>query len=141
MKIEEFSHIARATGAIHALDEGRRFAGNEPTSLNFWYLQPEILRKMDFRRFFSDGANPMEAEWMLPVAIQNLLDEEKVDITVVNTQSQWSGITHPDDVQEVTRYIENATRSGAYPEALWRDGRIEHFQDSKTEANRRDSGH
>jgi dTDP-glucose pyrophosphorylase len=120
IKIEEFSHVVRSHGSIRDLGRGECFSGDEPTSLNFWYLQPEVLRAMDFKRFFADGGNLAEAEWMLPVALQNLLDEEKIRITVINTQSHWAGITHPDDAKDVTRCIETATRSGAYPEILWR---------------------
>ncbi|MDR2677297.1 MAG: NTP transferase domain-containing protein [Puniceicoccales bacterium] len=120
VKIEEFSRITRSNGTIRALGREECFSGDEPTSLNFWYLQREVLREMDFKRFFAHGMNLMEAEWMLPVTIQDLLDEGKIRITVVNTQSQWVGITHPDDVEAVTSHIENATRSGIYPKEIWR---------------------
>ncbi|MDR2341405.1 MAG: hypothetical protein LBD72_03730 [Puniceicoccales bacterium] len=119
VRIEEFSNIACVNGSIHVQNQGRHFVGDEPTSLNFWYLQPEILQKMDFGRFFADGMNLAEAEWMLPVAIQNILDEGKIDITVVNTQSHWAGITHSSDIEEVARRVESATLSGVYPKVLW----------------------
>ncbi|MDR1456680.1 MAG: hypothetical protein LBI34_01310 [Puniceicoccales bacterium] len=120
VKIEEFSCIIRSNGVIHSLEQDRCFAGDEPTSLNFWYFQREVLHKMDFKRFFSEEMSLTEAEWMLPVAIQSLLDEGKIDITVVNTHSNWAGITHAIDVKDVISYIENVTRSGIYPEAIWR---------------------
>jgi dTDP-glucose pyrophosphorylase len=120
VKIEEFPRITRSNGLIHAPERKRYFSGDEPTSLNFWYLQPRVLLRMDFERFLSNESNLTEAEWMLPAVIQNLLDKGKIDITVVNTQSHWSGITHPNDVADVTRCITNATHSGVYPEVLWR---------------------
>ncbi|MDR0727528.1 MAG: hypothetical protein LBF26_01360 [Puniceicoccales bacterium] len=127
MRIEEFSNITRSNGSIRAQNPERQFVGNEPTSLNFWYLQPKILQKMDFKHFFTNNQDLTEAEWMLPIVIQNLLDERKIDVTVVNTQSHWTGITYPSDTKRVIHHIEDAIRSGAYPEVLWRKRTVSHL--------------
>jgi hypothetical protein len=119
-QIEEFLRVERLAKGIRDGNSGKFFRGDEPTSLNFWYLQPQFFSEMNFAEFASKAKNLATDEWMLPVVIQDLMVKEKLTITIVQTQSRWLGITHPTDGRAVDLHIRNAVGAGDYPEKLWR---------------------
>ena len=59
-------------------------------------------------------------EFFLPSAVQTLIDEEKADVTVINTTSVWHGITYREDSEEFTAFIEKEKAAGEYPQRLWK---------------------
>ncbi len=92
-------------------------------SMNLWgfthSLLPEI--KTRFENFLRKEVplNPMKAECYLPFVVNELLAEEKAEVTVLQSKDQWFGVTYQEDKPFVTESIRELKREGAYPESLW----------------------
>lgn len=95
-----------------------------PVSMNFWGFTPSMMKEME-ERFpaFLDKAlmeNPLKAEYFLPLAVDQLLKEEKATIKVLKSQDRWYGVTYQEDRQSVVDALQSMKDKGLYPEKLWK---------------------
>lgn len=90
-------------------------------SMNFWGFSPWIFEEMD--QYFQDflhGLSPEElkAECLLPVLVDKLINEGKLDVAVLNTDAVWFGVTYQEDRPIVEGELKKLHDSGAYPKSL-----------------------
>lgn len=121
--IEELSEVARHEDGLRGRGrEGvRGLSGDEPASMNLWGFRPGIvaLLRERFEVFLSGrGADP-KAEFMVPVAVNELMRAGRVRVRVLSTRSPWFGVTHRDDLPRVRAAIASLVASGAYSAPLW----------------------
>jgi len=93
-------------------------------SMNCWGFTPDIFGNLEsaFRDFYQKNLdNPLKSEFYLPFAVQAQKDIGLCDIRVYPTQSQWQGVTYPDDKPRVKAAIQALTEAGEYPSDLWAD--------------------
>ncbi|MDD3278352.1 MAG: sugar phosphate nucleotidyltransferase [Lachnospiraceae bacterium] len=67
--------------------------------------------------------NPMEAEYLLPTVVNELLQEGKADVKVLRTDDRWYGITYRSDQKVVQAAIRDMQKMGLYPNYLWRENK------------------
>ena len=74
-------------------------------SMNMWGLTPAFVDLLEsgFVEFFekSAPANPLKAEYLLPIYIDELLQAGKVSVKVLPTHDKWFGVTYAEDKQIV----------------------------------------
>ena len=73
-------------------------------SMNMWGLAPEFMSTLEtgFEEFFKTvDANPLKAEYLLPIYIGQLLRENKVSVKVLSTKDTWFGVTYQEDKEYV----------------------------------------
>ena len=91
--------------------------------MNMWALTPEFVDLLDagFVEFFEKAApaNPLKAEYLLPIYIDELLHADKVSVKVLPTHDKWFGVTYREDKPLVVEAIARKTAEGQYPEKLW----------------------
>ena len=89
------------TGSRHAL------ADDTPVSMNFWGFHPDIFKELDaqFRAFVHDNLDKPRAEFYIPTVVNNQLNSGKVKVRVLSSDSQWYGVTYPEDKQTVQRAL------------------------------------
>ena len=90
-------------------------------SMNFWGYHPAVFeetRKM-FVQFVKDNFNNPTAEFYIPTIANTLIENGKVDFTVMTTRDQWYGVTYQEDKQTVQNAFWALTTIGAYPSSLW----------------------
>jgi hypothetical protein len=117
----------------------RRYAGTELVSMNMWGFTPAVFDQLReaFRALLGDATRPStelpadrgaagrgphgleKLEFLIPTAVQELVSAGKARVRVLPTDSQWTGITHPEDRPLVAAAIRQMVERGEYPERLW----------------------
>lgn len=65
--------------------------------------------------------NPLKCEYFLPFVVDELLKENKADVTVLKSVDRWYGVTYKEDKQMVVDAIRRLKDQGLYPEKVWED--------------------
>lgn len=94
-------------------------------SLNLWGFTKSMLGELD-RRFaaFLDRevpGNPLKCEYFLPFVVDELLKEQKAEVTVLQSVDRWYGVTYKEDKALVVKAIRDLKNQGLYPDQLWED--------------------
>lgn len=94
-------------------------------SMNMWALTPEFVDLLDagFVEFFekAEPANPLKAEYLLPIYIDELLHAGKVSVKVLPTHDKWFGVTYAEDKQTVIDSFAKLVADGVYQKDLFSD--------------------
>lgn len=98
---------------------------NAYVSMNMWGLTPEFMDVLEagFHTFLrSDAvANPLKAEFLLPIYIGQLLREGKASVKVLETNDKWFGVTYQEDKPQVVASFRELIEKGVYQEDLYSD--------------------
>ena len=93
--------------------------------MNMWALTPEFVDLLDagFVEFFEKAApaNPLKAEYLLPIYIDELLHAGKVSVKVLPTHDKWFGVTYAADKASVTESFRQLIQAGVYKDDLYSD--------------------
>ena len=94
-------------------------------SMNMWALTPEFVDLLEsgFVEFFEKAApaNPLKAEYLLPIYIDELLHAGKVSVKVLPTHDKWFGVTYAEDKQTVIDSFARLVADGVYKKDLFSD--------------------
>ena len=127
--IEERTRIEKkGDGAAFTEDDGATWTSlGEDTivSMNMWGFTESILGELDqrFAAFLEKGLkeNPLKCEYFLPFVVDELLKENKAEVTVLKSVDRWYGVTYKEDKQMVVDAIRRLKEQGLYPEKVWED--------------------
>lgn len=105
-------------------DEWVDLSGESVVSMNCWGLSRETIPyfEADFEAFMAtvpQAKDPLKAECLLPVSIDKMMKDGKCDIRVYPTESEWYGVTYPEDKPWVMASIKAMIDAGEYPAKLW----------------------
>lgn len=102
-------------GARHILPD------HTPVSMNFWGFHPGVLEEIEsqFRAFIEENKNHPTAEFYIPKVVNTLIKSGKVRVKVLNSDSQWYGVTYTDDKETVQGALAGMASEGRYPVGLW----------------------
>lgn len=89
-----------------------------PVSMNFWGFTPWIFGEL--RRYFENflkGLAPdnIKAECLLPSAIDTLMQEGKLSVSMLHTDAVWFGVTYKEDKPTVQADLRRLHAEGIYP--------------------------
>lgn len=92
-----------------------------PVSMNFWCFSPAVFEQSEklFHRFITERGMDPKAEFFIPIVADAFIQDLGGTIKVVKTDSDWFGVTYPQDAPEVEASITQLVAAGAYPPALW----------------------
>lgn len=95
-------------------------------SMNMWgFPSPAIMDvlEINFRRFFDEVVphNPLRAEYLLPVLIDDLLRRHRITVQVLPTGDRWYGVTYAEDRAAVADSINGMVSDGIYRANLYGD--------------------
>ena len=122
--VEEFVAIEREADGIirgNALDGSRREVdAATPVSMNFWAFTPCLfdLLEIEFTTFLNEHGGKEKSEFYIPTLVDSLIRSGSADCRVLETDSQWFGVTYPDDKPHVVASIGRLIDAGEYPESL-----------------------
>ena len=87
-------------------------------SMNMWGFTPDFFEILN-RGFeeFLQGDNAMR-EYLLPDIVDELVQEKRVSVTVLETCDSWFGITYADDCRKAVTEFEKLTAAGVYHSPL-----------------------
>ena len=100
--------------------------GDGFVSMNMWgFPSPAFMDvlKQNFHTFFREAvpANPLKAEYLLPVLIGGLLKLGRVSVKVLPTSDKWFGVTYAEDKASVQKSIGELIEKGVYRPDLYSD--------------------
>lgn len=93
-------------------------------SMNFWTFKPNIFKMLEekFEKFILNlNDNSDTAEALLPIDVGELIKENKINVELVETNSDWCGVTYKTDKEKLVKYLKNKHDQGKYPEKLWKN--------------------
>ncbi|MDD4754425.1 MAG: sugar phosphate nucleotidyltransferase [Desulfitobacteriaceae bacterium] len=92
-------------------------------SMNFWGFTPSMMKEIE-QRFsaFLDKAlkeDPFKGEFLLPITVDQLINEGKAKIKVLQSVDRWYGVTYKEDRASVVSALQSLKDKGLYPQKLW----------------------
>ena len=121
--INETKNIIKSPdGAFAMTDDGLMEVDEEAlVSMNLWAFHPEILDSFEarFKAFLEGGAIESQTkEYVLPTAIDEMIKEDQVCITIAKSEDKWFGVTYQDDKAAVKDAIAKLVEEGLYDSPL-----------------------
>lgn len=120
--VDETSGIEKTADGAQA--DGKVIDAESLVSMNMWGLTPEFADMLEngFVEFFGGIAgNEMKAEYLLPIFIDSLLKQGKVNVKVLPTQDRWFGVTYQEDKPVVVESFAKLIEAGVYQKDLFSD--------------------
>lgn len=121
--VQETRHIIKTPTGASA--DGRVIDPDADVSMNMWGLSRAFMGSLEegFVDFFRTAfpANPMTAEFLIPIYIGQLVRERRVSVKVLVTEDKWFGVTYREDQQAVTESFRQLIRAGIYQPQLYSD--------------------
>ncbi len=123
--IEEHTKIGWEEDVVVSYDDDggvrARFTGREATSMNLFGFAPPAMHQFwsSFEEFLASKGTEPKAEFYIPYAMKLLIDARSAHMKVLETNSEWFGVTYREDRPAVVKRIAALVEEGAYPESLW----------------------
>jgi dTDP-glucose pyrophosphorylase len=115
-----------ADGPAYTEDDGEtwtKLPEDTIVSMNMWGFTSSILQELNnrFARFLEENLrkNPLKCEYFLPFVVDELLKENKAEVTVLKSPDRWYGVTYKEDKPVVVEAIKNMRSTGLYPQGNW----------------------
>jgi len=116
----------RESGPAYTEDEGAtwtKLPEDTIVSMNMWGFTASMLQELNsrFAGFLEKNLsqNPLKCEYFLPFVVDELLRENKAEVTVLKSPDRWYGVTYKADKPVVVNAIRNLKAAGLYPEGNW----------------------
>ena len=123
-KVTETKNIVKTPeGAAVKGEDGRltSVAADCPVSMNMWGFTPEIFEVLEngFAEFLKNLSDPMKGEYLIPTIVDELIQEQKANVTVLESRDKWFGVTYKEDKPAVVRSFRELIDAGVYREKLF----------------------
>lgn len=123
--VTETYNIQMKEDGLHATNESGApvtISPSQPVSMNMWGLPASFIQELEkgfpvFLDSLKEG--DIKSEYLLPKIIDNLVQNKKARVTVLDTPDKWFGVTYREDKQAVTDAIRGLIESGVYEEKLF----------------------
>ncbi len=116
----------REDGPAYTEDEGNTWTGlakDTVVSMNMWGFTKSVLEEIHdrFASFLKASLpeNPLKCEYFLPFVVDELIREDKAEVTVLKSRDRWYGVTYKEDKPAVMKAIQALKDEGCYPQNLW----------------------
>ena len=123
--VTETYNIQMKEDGLHATDESGApvtISPSQPVSMNMWGLPASFVHELEkgFPVFLDNlKEGDIKSEYLLPKIIDNLVQNKKARVTVLDTPDKWFGVTYREDKQAVADAIRGLIQSGVYKEKLY----------------------
>lgn len=122
-EVDETKNIVKTVDGAEA--DGVKLDVDSLVSMNMWGLAPDFLQTLEkgFAEFFEKEvpANPLKAEYLIPIYIGELLKKDQMSVKVLRTNDTWYGMTYHEDVAAVKESFRQMLAEGVYKEDLFAD--------------------
>ncbi len=126
--IDERHQIEKRNGRIqYTQDQGKSWTDIQQgtiVSMNLWGFSQAFLAELgnSFPSFLDATlkTNPLKGEYLLPTIVNELLEEGRASVKVLNSKDEWYGITYKEDLPAVRKSIQAMQKKGLYPEVLFK---------------------
>jgi dTDP-glucose pyrophosphorylase len=125
IEVRERTRVQKFNEEVRYSEDGETWIeipGESLVSLNLWGFTPAIFAELDeqFSNFLSiNRGNQFDVEYFLPEVVNQLLEEGKATVQVLQTQERWFGVTYQEDRIRVKNAVQGLIQQGVYPKKLW----------------------
>lgn len=125
--VHETSNIVKTPQGAAVDNDGQLIPINAESyaSMNMWGLTPEFVHILEdgFKEFFANMGDKdiLEAEYLLPIYIDELLQAGRVSVKVLDTNDKWFGVTYKEDKDYVVKSFAKLIEDGVYQRDLFKD--------------------
>ena len=119
-KIEEHTEIQLIEGGSisgqNASQNLTELSPEAPVSMNFWAFSPGVFSSLEqyFAEFLKTQIQYLNSECYLPDAIDAFIQSGALICETIKTNSQWLGITYPQDKAQVKKALAEITKTSIY---------------------------
>ena len=119
------SKIERVNGKILAspLDGSNQFEVNEDAlvSMNLFAFNKDLIQKLVdmFPNWLKENVNVPKSEFLIPTVVDELVNQGKATMKILNTDSVWFGVTYKEDKPGVVKALKELVNKGVYKEGLY----------------------
>lgn len=119
--IEEHTKIEDIDGVIIDEASGKTLDPDTVVSMNFWICNQSIFNYIEtyFKNFLQIPENLEKSEIYIPFVAQEMMSNGLIDIKVINSNSEWFGVTYYEDKTEAVATLQKLTNENHYPTPLW----------------------
>ncbi|MET3035991.1 sugar phosphate nucleotidyltransferase [Chryseobacterium sp. NRRL B-14859] len=122
IRVVEQTSIQKINDSIVYSENGEniRLDPNTLVSMNFFIFHPNLFCALEayFYDFIESLPMPNQ-EFYIPSAVQRMIDENKIRVSVKTSPSQWMGVTYADDKKMIKDFLISEIKNNRYPEDLW----------------------
>ena len=109
---------------VQPLDGKAPFTTTKDTiaSMNFLLFTPDLFQILEdrFPDFLNKNSdNLTSCEYLIPIVLNELVEEDKKQVDVLETSATWYGVTYKEDKELVSEAIKMLIETGKYPTKLW----------------------
>ncbi len=111
-----------AGGTIKDTEKDRVLHPDALVSMNFWGFTPWIfdMAEESLAAFLKTLApDEMKKEFPLPVMVDALMRQHRIQVDVLSTEASWFGVTYQEDKPMVREALLRLHQQGAYPDRLF----------------------
>ena len=92
-----------------------------PVSMNMWGFTPDYFRHSEeyFSEYLRNNISNPKAEFYIPHMVNQLITKGVARVKVLDTTSQWFGVTYAEDRAGVIEKLNALVAAGEYPERLF----------------------
>ena len=122
-KVTETKNIVKTPeGAAVQGEDGHLtpVAADCPVSMNMWGFTPEIFEVLEngFAEFLKNLSDPMKGEYLIPTIVDGLIQEQKANVTVLESRDKWFGVTYKEDKPALEGSFRELIAAGVYRQKL-----------------------
>ena len=109
---------------VHPLEGKADFRTSKDTiaSMNFLLFTPDLFQILEdrFPAFLDQNSDKLDTcEYLIPIVLNELVEEGKKQVDVLETTAVWYGVTYQEDKELVSSAIKELVETGKYPKNLW----------------------
>lgn len=123
-EVVERTHIEDTKTGIIFKENNKDYSltGQEIVSMNFWGFTPSYFKKAEaiFKDFLIDNIDNHKSEFFIPLVVNDLIQNKKIKLKVLNCNSVWFGVTYQEDKPNVQKELRNLIDKKIYPENIWK---------------------
>ncbi len=95
---------------------------NDLVSMNFWGFDPSFFQSLEaaFIAFAKEHKDNPRAEFYIPLIVNDLVQQNKANVEVLECREQWYGVTYADDKPKVQKAIAEMMDRDLYEQPLWK---------------------
>lgn len=115
IKTEEGAAIHMEDGSLKPIDD------KSYVSMNMWGFTPDLLDELEtgFAKFLSGiKEGDIKKEYLLPIIVDQLIKSDKAQVTLLETNDKWFGVTYKEDKDTVVESFRRLIAEGVYSNPL-----------------------
>lgn len=121
--VKECHGIQRKGDALIYIEDDveKPFPAGSSVSMNMWGFTPDYFGYSEsaFVKFLQEHGNELKSEFYIPTVVNDLIQNGKATLKVVQTPSKWFGVTFAADRQATVDQFKALVDAGVYPSPLF----------------------